>query len=238
MINKDLHIVKGQNRGVALDMDGVVIDSMKYHEEAWRETFFHFFNFYVEKNEIYLLEGVKGKELIKTITLKHGISVKNEEIPKIHAFKRNYFNKVFLLEPMPGIFGLIELASRLKYKLALVTGTGRQIALEAISSLNFQKYFQSIITNDDVIKGKPFPDPYLLAAKRLGVRNNFCLVIENAPEGIKSAKAANMPCIAVQTTLEKKFLFQSDKICRNINGVKKLIESEYQISGGVGPWIL
>jgi len=238
MKKKDIPILKTQNRGIAFDMDGVLIDSTKYHVKAWRETFHHFYNFYVDDIEIYLLEGVKGKEVIKKITSEHGIYPKSEEIANIHAFKRNYFKSIFTIEPISGILELIKLALKFEYKLALVTGTSRQNVSDVILKLDLTNCFQTIITGDDDIKGKPLPDPYLIAAERLGIQNNFCLVIENAPEGIKSAKAANMSCIAVETTLDKKFLSQSDIVCQNINAVKKIIKFDFKISGGCGPWVL
>lgn len=229
---------KGQNRGIAFDMDGVIIDSMKYHVKSWKDTFYHFFNFHVDDIEIYLLEGLKGKDIIKKITSEHQIFLDSKKISEVHDYKRNLFNNIFLLEPIPGIFDLINLVSNYEYKIALVTGTSRRIAIESISSLDLLNFFQTIITGDDNIKGKPSPDPYLLAAKRLGIRNDLVLVIENAPEGIKSAKSANMPCIAVQTTLDKKILSQANKILPNINEVKNTIEREYRKSKGFGPWIL
>jgi HAD superfamily hydrolase (TIGR01509 family) len=235
---KDSKKTKEAYRGIAFDMDGVLVDSMKYHAKAWKKTFFHFYQFNISDLEIFQLEGVKGQEIIKIITSKRMKFPKEEEILNIHNYKRKYFNSIFKIEPIPGIINLIKLVSKFGYKLALVTGTSEQITSNIISSLDLGKYFEVVITGDDNIRGKPFPEPYDLAAKKLGIKNSLCLVIENAPEGIKSAKAANMPCIAIQTTLEKSYLTQSDKIFQDIYKVQRFIEIEYKISGGLGSWVL
>ena len=68
-------------------------------------------------------------------------------------------------------------------------------------------------------KGKPYPDSYLTAAKKLRVKPTECIVVENAPYGIKAAKSAKMFCIAVTTSLPKQYLKQADIICKKVSEV-------------------
>ena len=68
-------------------------------------------------------------------------------------------------------------------------------------------------------RGKPYPDSYLTAAKQLEVKPKECVVIENAPYGIKAAKAAKMFCVAVTTSLPKQYLKQADIICKKISEI-------------------
>ena len=75
--------------------------------------------------------------------------------------------------------------------------------------------FNTVITGDKIDRGKPFPDPYLMAAKELGLEPSECLVVENAPVGIEAAKNAGMYCIAITSTLDKKYLSKADKIIGN-----------------------
>ena len=101
--------------------------------------------------------------------------------------------------------GAVQLVKNLKvkgYLLGLVTG-GNAKRLLNIGIESLLELFDVRITGDMVNKGKPSPEPYLKAAKILNVNNNSCLVIENAPLGIKSAKKSGMTCIAVSSTLGK-----------------------------------
>lgn len=223
-------------RGIALDMDGIIIDGMKYHVKAWIHTFNFLLNMKIKPIEIYLLEGVKGDQIIKKITECRGIILSNQEISKIHIYKRNFFDGIFKIEPIPGINIFINSILERKYSLALVTGTSRKIAEEVISELKFQDYFEVIISGDDTKFGKPQPHPYLYASKKMGVKNKNCLVIENAPAGIISAKAAKMKCLAIETYLSKSYLVNADIILPNLFEAKEWILEEYNKSKGRGAW--
>jgi len=83
------------------------------------------------------------------------------------------------------------------------------------------------VSGDSVKRGKPYPDPYIKAAKILGLRPNDCLVIENAPYGIRSAKAAGMFCVAVTTSLPKEYLKKADVIVDSLGQVNSLISNYY-----------
>ncbi|MGE5437612.1 MAG: HAD family hydrolase, partial [Syntrophothermus sp.] len=79
--------------------------------------------------------------------------------------------------------------------------------------------FDVIVSGEDVHKAKPNPDPYLTAQKELGMAINECVVIENAPLGIESAKAAGMICIAIESTLGKEYLQKADFLINTISEV-------------------
>ncbi|MGO9245133.1 MAG: HAD family hydrolase, partial [Verrucomicrobiia bacterium] len=79
-----------------------------------------------------------------------------------------------------------------------------------------QAHFDFIITGDEVPRAKPFPDPYLTAARQLGLRPEECVVVENAPLGIEAARNAGMRCVAVETTLGKEYLTSADHVLQNI----------------------
>ena len=79
------------------------------------------------------------------------------------------------------------------------------------------------MSGDDSVRGKPHPDPYLNAATKLGVLPQECLVIENAPLGIKSAKRAGIYCIAICSTLDKSYLSEADKIVENIKDINNIL---------------
>ena len=111
-------------------------------------------------------------------------------------------------------------------KTALVTGTKRERVIAILEKFKLMDKFMVIITADDVMFSKPAPEPYLLAAELLDVEASECVVIENAPLGVMSAKNAGMRCIALTTTLSKMHLKQADVIADDLdealNSLKKM----------------
>jgi beta-phosphoglucomutase len=229
-------ISKQSGRGIALDMDGVVIDGMKYHVIAWKKTFKHFFDITVSDLDLYLVEGVKGERIVQYITEKNSIKLSNLKIKEIHAFKRDYFNEIFKIESIPGIDDLIKAILNCGYPMALVTGTSKIVADSVLLTLNIREYFTVIISGDEVTYGKPFPEPYLLAAKKMDIPQKNCLVIENAPAGISSAKSAGMKCIAVETSLNANYLEEADRIFLDLFEVIDFLVEENKITGGMRGW--
>jgi HAD superfamily hydrolase (TIGR01509 family) len=109
---------------------------------------------------------------------------------------------------------LLEL-QRLNYRLALVTGTRLEV-VNKVLQMGLEGVFEIIITGEMVSNGKPDPEPYLKAVNELNVDKESCLVVENAPAGITSAKSAGLTCFAVQTSLPEEYLKSADKIFGSI----------------------
>lgn len=223
-------------RGVALDMDGVIIDGMKYHVKAWQETFKYYFGIEIASFDIYIMEGMKGEDVIRKIAEKYLIPISDVNSREIHKYKQAYFKKICRIEPIPGIDNLIKLLNEYGYLLAVVTGTSRNSVNDVLTSLNLSPFFRTIISGDDVTNGKPAAEPYIRAAHNLRVPIQNCLAIENAPAGISSVKSANMLCLAIQSSLNREYLQQADLIFSNLDEIKNFIISERKISGGVGEW--
>ena len=104
----------------------------------------------------------------------------------------------------------------------MTVGNAKRLLNIGIESL--LELFDVRITGDLENKNKLSPDPYLKAAKILKVANESCLVIENAPLGIESAKKAGMTCIAVSSTLGEKYFLQADRVVSNIIKIEEILE--------------
>jgi len=107
----------------------------------------------------------------------------------------------------------------------LVTGSSLKEAQKMLPE-DIYKLFDTIVTGDRVKRGKPYPDPYLTAAKNLKVLSKECMVIENAPYGIKSAKAAKMYCCAIATSLSRDLLSEADVIFDTHRELYEYFESD------------
>jgi HAD superfamily hydrolase (TIGR01509 family) len=108
-------------------------------------------------------------------------------------------------------FEIISTAKAKGLKVGLVTGTKRK-NLSPIIPDHLLQQLDVVITEGDTERGKPSPDPYLAASDRLLITPQECLVVENAPAGIESAKSAGMFCVALKTTLPESFLDLADVI--------------------------
>lgn len=227
-------------RGVALDMDGVIIDGMSFHVQAWQATYHTFFGVHLPEILIYEREGVKGVEFVRQIAPLLGLPAPDEAtVRALNRDKDRRFHDIFRVIPIPGIHDLVALlAGRLGYALALVTGSNRDIAVNALAALSLGDCFAHVVGAGDVGRGKPHPEPYLTAARLLGVDPAHCLVIENAPAGIAAAQAAGMACVAVATSLPGDYLRAADRIVAGHAPLSSLLTEEYEASGGAGAWRL
>ncbi len=206
---------------VIFDMDGVIVDGMPYHIKSWKEAL-STIDLSASDLDIYLMEGMTGRETMEIFVKKSNVSISDETADKVIKLKRQIFNEIFTVTLMKGIENLLlELKDR-RYKLALVTGTRLEV-VKNVLQMGLENIFKVIITGEMVNKGKPNPEPYLKAVDELNVKKEDCVVIENAPAGITSAKGAGLTCFAVQTSLSKEYLQDADKIFQDIDEVSEFL---------------
>lgn len=225
-------------RGVALDMDGVINDGMSFHAQAWQATYQALCGVELPELLIYEREGVKGDEFVRQLAPLLGLPAPDDEtVAALNREKDRRFHAIFRVIPIPGIHDLVGLlAGRLGYPLAVVTGSNRDVAANALAGLGLAGCFAHVVAAGDVGRGKPHPEPYLTAARLLAVDPAHCLVIENAPAGISAAGAAGMACVAVTTSLPADYLRAADRIVADHGQLASLLLAEYGLSGGLGAW--
>jgi beta-phosphoglucomutase len=206
-------------KGILFDMDGVLIKSMEQHLAAWQYAYKnHGVN--IKKIDFYLLEGRGVKAVVNELTKMYDLDIKLA--PSIMKTKINYYNKNYKAEFYEGLFELLSFLQDKKIKMAVVTGASRERVYRLIKN-HFNGYFSAFVTSDDVMNTKPFAEPYQKGAQLLGLKPDECLVVENAPMGIKSGKDAGMQVLAVQTTLNHNYLKQADYIVPNIPEAHNII---------------
>ncbi len=206
---------------VIFDMDGVVVDGMPYHIESWKKALLTV-GISVTDLEIYLMEGMTGEETIQELTSKKNKFLSDESIRNVLKLKRKIFKDIFTVKLMKGSQELLLELQSLNYRLALVTGTRLEV-VNKVLQMGLEGVFEIIITGEMVNNGKPDPEPYLKAVNELNVDKESCLVIENAPAGITSAKSAGLTCFAVQTSLPEEYLKSADKIFRSIDDLSAFL---------------
>lgn len=187
-------------KAVLFDMDGVLFDSMKNHTLAWYKAMQER-GIPVTRDEFYLYEGCTGADTINRIYERvYGRKATDREVKEIYEEKSRFFNELPPVEPMPGMAELLQEVQERNITPVLVTGSGQSSLLEKLNQV-YPGVFQPeyMVTAFDVEKGKPDPEPYLMGLKKSGARANEAIVIENAPMGVRSAQAANIFTVAVNT---------------------------------------
>lgn len=181
-------------------MDGVIFNSMPRHALAWEQAMqSHGFNF--RKYDAYLNEGRTGQSVIDEYFLtNHNRHATQQEIDEIYHAKTEAFNAQGMPEPIQGINEVLQALRQRDIQIWIVTGSG-QDSLMARLDRHFPGIFsrQRMITAHDVKIGKPDKEPYWNALLRSGVKAEEAVVIENAPLGVRSGKAAGLFTIAVNT---------------------------------------
>jgi len=190
-------------KAILFDFDGVVIKSMEDHFQGWRKALAEY-GIDMNPEELYVLEGQGVEEVASQLVRKFNIPA--EERKTIIQKKRFYFDQVKKVELYPN---------------------DRERVMLALQEYGIDTYFHAIITSDDVLHTKPSPEPYINASEFLGIEPAHCIVVENAPLGILSAKAAGMKCIAVTTTLPPAFLKKADVVADNFQEVLEALRKLY-----------
>jgi len=202
---------------VLWDMDGVIVDSGFYHMRSWQETFHETGITFTEENFKHVF-GMRNDEIIRNMLGNNFTQEKFETIAKAKeiAFRRLIKGNV---KELPGAITLLEAINKAGFVQALVSSTPMENIDLITNELGIKHYFKEIISGYDVTEGKPSPQGYLLAAQRLGVKPENCVVIEDAVAGVKAAKNGGMRCIAVTNTHPSTSLVDADLIVSSLGEV-------------------
>jgi sugar-phosphatase len=202
-------------RVVLFDMDGVLIDSAASVERVWHRW-----------------AVAHGIDPVKVVAQAHGrrsIETIRAVTPKINAERENLVVEQMEIDDKEGVTalpGAADLLGRLPDdRFAIVTSATRPLA-EARLGYAGLPLPQHIITADDVVNGKPSPEPYLKGAALLGFDVRDCLVFEDTPAGIASARASAMQVIALQTTYPAQKLQAANAIVASLEDVKAEVRGE------------
>ena len=216
-----------RTKGVFFDMDGVIYDSMGYHADAWSNAFLHFgIDFSPEM--VYYNEGRTFSSTINMVYRQNEMrDATDVEIDRIYSKKTELIAAFPDAIPFKGAKSLMEKLKKQGIAIWVVTGSSQEKFLEALV-LDFSGLISldRIISGNDVKHGKPNPEPYLTALERSGFRTDEVVVIENAPLGIESAKAAGIYTIAVNTgILNDSVLWASgaDMVIRDLNELESAV---------------
>lgn len=187
-------------RGCIFDLDGVIVDTAKYHYMAWKRLAGELGFFFSEKDNE-RLKGVSRMASLEILLEVGGMTFSQEKKLLLAERKNNWYVEYISAmkeeEILPGAKTFIENARAAGLKVAL--GSASKNALTILNGLGLTSYFDAVIDGTKVSKAKPDPEVFLLAAGELGLPAGACVVFEDAKAGIEAARRAGMRCIGVGT---------------------------------------
>lgn len=175
-------------KGLIFDLDGTLSDSLQSHVTTWNMVG-EKYGFVFDVNMIIEMTGRPTIEFAKTIVKQFGIDVDPEEMAQ--AKQEAFWELAKDLQPIDEVVSIVKEYYG-KLPMAVGTGAGRKTALIQLDTLNITKYFNAIVSADDVRKYKPDPHTFLKCARLIGVKPQYCQVFEDGVLGIIAAQNAGM----------------------------------------------
>ena len=181
------------------DCDGTIADTMPLHYKSWVWAFEHNGAIFPFTEQAFLsMAGIGLRDTVRILNAKHGDRLDIETV--VSDKERYYQEHLHSVEPVEDTIDILrEYHGRLP--MAVASGSYRDTVMMTLRILNLEHYFQTVVCQDDVCRGKPAPDMFLLAACRLGHRASDCLVFEDGDLGIEAAVRAGMPWIRVVSSM-------------------------------------
>lgn len=196
--------------GFLFDNDGVLIDSQEFHWKSWQELMKNQNHFFLDEKTFLATFGKRNDLILKQVLPK----ATDEEIAEIAEEKEALFRQLIKgkIKLLPGMENFLISLKQNNVPRIIASSTPIANLKLFLSDTILGQYFDHFVSAEEVAHGKPYPDVFLEAAKRIGYDPKKCIVIEDAPVGIEAGKKAGCYVIALETTHSKESLMAADLI--------------------------
>ncbi len=213
------------------DMDGVVVDNMRFHEAAWRR-FFAERGVTMDRDEFFRkTSGMPTRDVLAYFFRRE---ISPTEAAELTAIKESLYRELYgpHLRPAPGLTEFMAQARREGAALGLGTGSLAENVAFVLDGLGLRERFDAVVGAGDVKRGKPDPETFLVLAERLGARPADCVVFEDALLGERAAHAAGMRVVAITTSHAAAEFCHADLAAPDFRGLTpaKLLKSRRSAS--------
>jgi len=208
--------------GIIFDMDGVLIDSQPLHFQAEKKTITHF-GYPITTEELKYYLGWREEEFWQDVIKRYSLSTTVEEMKKFeHPVMEDLLREHS--KPDKSLQNLLSLFKKRGIVLAVASSAPRNFLDIVLAGLGIKKFFDIVICGTDVERGKPEPDIFLIAAKRMKLRPEDCVVVEDAPSGIQAANSAGMFSIALKGHVNSNLdLSKADAIIESLEELPEIL---------------
>jgi beta-phosphoglucomutase family hydrolase len=194
-----LKLPSGTFAAYLFDCDGTIADSMPLHYIAWKKALAEW-NCGFEEKLFYVWGGMPTTEIVATLNKQHQLKMPVEVVA--NRKERYYFELLPQLQAVPEVLEHIH-AQHGQIPFAVVSGSARDSVTASLKTLNLLDKFSTLVCAGDYKKSKPDPEAFLLAASRLGVSPQSCLVFEDTAMGIQAATSAGMASVKIPAPWER-----------------------------------
>jgi HAD superfamily hydrolase (TIGR01509 family) len=180
--------------GYIFDCDGTLADSMPVHYGAWADTV-RKYGGQIPEELFYNLGGWPSRKMVEHLNKLFGTSLD----PGLIANEKEqlYVQRIGTIRPIPEVADFARQVAAFA-KVSVASGGILPVVTKTLEAIGFKNFFSVIVTSEQVRHGKPFPDMFLEAARRMGVEPSACLVLEDSPAGFDAAIAAGMDYVVVR----------------------------------------
>ena len=185
-------------KGFIFDLDGVIVDTAKYHYLAWKKLANELgFEFTKEQNELF--KGVSRKRCLEILLDIGKVNATQQQFDTWMVTKNEdylaYIQNMDASEILPDVPKVLHFLK--EHKIPIALGSASKNAQPILEKVGLLPFFDAIVDGNNVTKAKPDPEVFLLAAKQLGVGAINCVVFEDAVAGVQAANAAKMISIGI-----------------------------------------
>lgn len=184
------------HRGVLWDLDGTLVESAPQHWQAWRETL-RTFGIAITKEQFRETFGQRNDAILGRW---FGPQLSAERMREIGDAKEERYRELVALDgltPLPGATEWVRRLADQGWRQAIASSAPRRNVEVVVAALDLASYFGTLVAAEDVRLGKPEPEVFTVAARRLDTQPARCVVVEDAPAGIEAARRAGMASIGV-----------------------------------------
>ena len=184
--------------GFIFDLDGVIVDTAKYHFLAWKKLADELgIVFTEEDNERF--KGVSRKRCLEILLEMGGLEASKEQIEAwLHEKNEDYLSYIYKMDESEILPDVPKVLNYLKgKKIPMALGSASKNARSILEKVNLLSYFDTLVDGNDVTKAKPDPEVFLIAAGKLNVDPKNCVVFEDALAGIEAANNAEMTSVGI-----------------------------------------
>jgi HAD superfamily hydrolase (TIGR01509 family) len=202
---------------VIFDMDGTLVATTEADFLAWQKLFIHYGK-QLTFEDYYPLLGRKSADVVKL-----GLGLTGKPAEEAMAMKMGLFADIVAehgVETLPDARSLLEKLYDAGIPMALATSSRKKKMELVMQTVGLEKFFSVFVTGEEVVKGKPDPQIFQLAASRLHLPADRCIVVEDTVSGVRAAKAAGMTCVAISTTHDRDELTEADLLIDHFTSLR------------------